>query len=777
MKKLITIASVGLLALSIFGCSKKTTKNTATTNNTTVKTNTKVDTTSKKTTKKATTSKQTTTENKKEFKKVNYTAFMEKVNTISPNYPYKKCIVNGTYERSNMTGDVDTVTDRIYMLNQQNKFVTANSEINLVDMYVTNQMLKTAPNNDNFEYYLNEENEFKLINYSEGFDPLEFIFDSYGFLRKLTRITNITEAMNLKFDYFDTDNFDGYNLITKAEADEIASTYTPETYKYMGAYLTGTLEEYSTHTTYSGERIAMHYIKDSNSYAPYDTTVSTNLISYFNGMLTKYTFYGDNNFFYKNEDNELALISYRVSEDEKLYAIRTIKFNDCGYAKYVEDEIIEDNGLTETFYLENYNVEYLVDTPKVNVTLKAGDGLFSNGENEIVVTGAPGSKYAELDGYEVPTLTGASYSLQPWYEEYSDEFFDGNRKIFEDVTLVYGFVDNYYKDTPTIIFSFKGKDDENSNGAPVVVNFEYYTDKIQGITYTSFGSIYHTTKNYLTLSSTDSQSYTVWGPIKSISFGNKNGLYSEGNIRVTSITTVRVIEINDYAFANLTGLESFNHGSYDRFEYNIGDYAFYNCINLTGAYFNFAPNKIGKYAFANSGLKGTLQHILFEANMIDYCAFEGLSFATLILIDAKLDYDSENNVYTFKENSLKYLNYDPNWNGLEEPTPFGLYIPYYYPAGATVDLNYSDLMNIDKLYFALSEEYSYDITMTLNAVGSAIITLKEFESETELLTISTSSATGSLTNYQPDEYLYYVIDIDVTSLEDDSQLIISIQHS
>ena len=330
------------------------------------------------------------------------------------------------------------------------------------------------------------------------------------------------------------------------------------------------------------------------------------------------------------------------------------------------------NGLTETFYLENYEVEYLIDTPKVNVTLKAGEGLFSNGENEITVTGAPGSKYAELDGYEVPTLTGATYSLQPWYEEYSDEFFDGNRKIFEDVTLVYGFVDSNYSTTPSVMFSFKGKDDENSNGAPVVVNFEYYTDKVQGITYTSFSSIYHTTKNYLTLSSTDSQSYTVWGPIKSISFGNEEGMYSEGNIRVTSIMGVNMLEIKDYAFANLTGLESFNQGAYNKFDYNIGDYAFYNCTSLTNVSLNFAPNTIGKYAFSKTNICSNgdkLNGLLCDAVMVKEGAFSEIPNLAYVVIPVSMDYDEETDTYTINDKTYYYTNWDENWGGTSGTIP------------------------------------------------------------------------------------------------------------
>ena len=770
MKKLLKVASIGLLALTIFGCSKKATKKSST-KNTTKDNRTSVVSTSNttkkvtsKTTKKTTTQQQTTID-KKEFKEVSYTTLMEKVNSITPTKKYVKAIANGTYERSPET--YATVTDRLYMLNQENNFVNSGSHI-MVDTYVTNQMLKTVPEKANFNYFMNAINEFKIIANNDDSGSMEFTFDCNCYTKTVKQIAaNGTIACDLTIDWYESDYLDNYSIITMAEAVEIADTYTIENYKYMGAIITGTYENNNTHNIYTLEFEPLQYSTSGNYYYPYDMTVPTDPIGSFNGLKTKYTFYAANTFFYKNENNELALVTYRMSEDEKLYVERTIKFNDCGYAKYVEDKIIENYGSTSTFYLENYNVQYFETAPTVTVTLFSGLGKFSNGETEKTITGTPGLKLSEFTGYEVPNLTGASFWQYSWYDAYTDSYHPDAQPIYKEAAFTYGFIDSDYTSTPTVQVSFGAKSETNTSS--IVIKVEYYDNKVQGVAYSGVTSICYTKNNYITISYDSGDTLTFWGAIKSISFGDEeNGLYMQGNKRVTRISAIRSLQYHDYCCANMTGLLEVIQSNYDRYDYSIGDYAFYNCTNLTSAKFQYAPASIGKYAFANTGLKDILQGDLFKADFIDYAAFDNLANATLILVPIDLKYDEEKEEYNVDFDSLNYLFYNSNWNGLNNDTitPYKLCISSDYLDGTKIVLSLTDISNVDNICFNLSSYYKYDISIDLDLDGTGSVTLKKALSDTNLLDVDKSNPSDSLTDYIPDETYWFVIDMVLYAFDD-----------
>ena len=778
MKKIFTIVSVGLLALTIFGCSKKTSKNTTKENTTvTTKTNQTSDSTSKttnKTTKKTTTEKQTTID-KKEFKEVSYAEFTQKVNGLTFNNKYKKAIANGTYEKA---PDIyDTFEDRVYMLNQENKFVNSGSEKMTIDMYITDKILQNIPSQDGFTFLLNGDNEFKIHVENTDNATTELTFNSDGYIVSAKKIiANEKIGFDFTINWYENDTLYGYSLITKAEADEIASAYTPETYKYMGAIFTGTLEDNNSHTTYTAENEPLHYITSGNYYAPYDTTLPYEPYSSFNGLTTKYTFYGTNNFFYKNDNNELALVTYRISEDQKLYVERTIEFNDCGYAKKVKDEIIEDYSSTSTFYLENYNVEYFEGEPTITVTLFSGLGLFSNGEAEKTITGTPGKKLSEFTGYETPTLTNGSYwtiGESEWFDAYSNYKYADAEPIYKNASFIYGFIDSDYTSVPVVSVSFKAKEEGTSSS--IVIGIEYFDDKVQGLVYSGSTSIFYSTSKYITITSDSGGSFIFWGAIKSISFANEEGLFMSGNNRVTSISAIRGLQFNDYCCANMTGLEDVSQGTYDRPAYNIGDYAFYNCSNLTQASFQYAPKRVGKYAFANSGLKYILQGNLFKADFIDECAFDNLADATLILVPIDLKYDEAKDEYNIDLDSLNYLFYNSNWNGLNNDTitPYKLCISSDYLDGTKIVLSLTDIQNADNLCFNLSSYYKYDISIYLEVDGTGSVTLKKALSDTNLLDVNKSNPSDSLTDYIPDGTYWFVIDMVINSF-DDATVIITI---
>ncbi|MCR5307890.1 MAG: hypothetical protein K6E24_02715 [bacterium] len=202
MRKLITIASVGLLALSIFGCSKKTTSNTTkkkTNNNTTAVTNTKTNesttiktttkNTTKTTTRKTTTKQKTTTEEKKEiFTEIGYWEFREKLEAAQGTDSYNKMFVTGTIKDGN---EIETYDDELYMKASSGKFHGDISKIG-IEKVLSNRYLYEYGGD---AYYVGDEGSLKMevdVKISDTVEAKDvFIYNQYGLLESI-KTDNIT---------------------------------------------------------------------------------------------------------------------------------------------------------------------------------------------------------------------------------------------------------------------------------------------------------------------------------------------------------------------------------------------------------------------------------------------------------------------------------------------------------------------------------------------------------------------------------------------------------
>lgn len=749
MKKIFTIASIGLVALTIFGCKKKTTKNT-TKENTTV--TTKTNTTKTNTTRKTTTEKQTTI-NKKEFKEVNYETFMQKVNSIdSSKVKYVKAITNGS-TKNNISNIMDRdFIDYTYRINEDGEFAANDGGSIVLLSYLNNQLIKSFPNEEFFKFYLNDNNEFQITQYSKIFvegkyATIYYTFNEYGYLtKKETKdivddnidISTKNAVDNFEINWLEEDSFDGYERITKDEADEIVNDYENKDNAYIGAYMTGTYTDLYTGVSHSLTHEPSYYSSENNSYCPYDNSVDTYVYGEYNGYRAENLYDEYNTFYFKNSNNELAIITYRSAYEEDLYVERTVKFNEYGFAKTLKDEVIVNSSVDATFKVSNYNVEFLTSEPTITITLNAGLGTFSNNQKEIklnVIAGTTLTNLKTLDEYETPTLEGAgnAYSAE-WFDS-NNALFETGKPIYKDSSFTYGFIDNDYTNTPVATFDLNNQIFNGNN----LIDFkvDYINSKNKGILVMFGSTMYYSNTNELAFKPYGSTLISIWGAYDSFSLSNEEGVYSEGNNYIRSISCIHPIHIKDYAFSGLTRLETFQQGTFTEMEYNIGDYAFYNSINL----YNFStprivPTTIGNYAFAKTNLGGSEGFIsgkLLDATMIKEGAFANIPSLKYLFKELVLDYDEENNTHSINSKTYNYKNWEENYNGTGENRPELKF--YYNTFNLDEEINLylsSNEKDINNLVFNLFNSEAYDIEVSVSTDGASNVVLKLLGDDTSI---------------------------------------------
>ena len=597
---------------------------------------------------------------------------------------YKKVTINGSITDRDSSED-KTFTDYVYMLNRVDSFVAADGGCEELASYVLGtELMKHVPNEANFKFYMNANGEFKIEQYTKLYiegkcATIYYTFDKFGYITKIetkdivddtTEIDQYNAVKNLSFEWSTTDSFDDYTLITLTEAQEIMDSYAEQT-KYIGAYITGSYTEKYTGKSYSLNNVASHYISSSDIYVPYDTTLITDIHSVFNSYKTNYLCGGNNTFFYKNDDNELAAIIYIKDYESELRTIRKVKFNDCGWAKELNDELVKDDVATDTFIISNYSVEFLTEEPTITITLNAGLGTFTNNRKRIDIVTTPGKSLSNLEsveGFETPTLDGAGYAYTFRWVDESNKVYDYGRAIYDSKSFTYAFIDSDFTSVPVASLTY----DSSSAGTTHVadIKVEYYDNENKGIIVIAGSDIYYSQYSEIVFMLNGTTSVTIWGAFKSFSFAGEEGIYSEGNNFITNIGCLRPIEIRDYAFANLTNLEYFQQGTYSEMDYSIGDYAFYNCSSLIQfSTSRMAPQSIGKYAFAKTNLckeSGIISGLLCDAPIVKEGAFSEIPNFRHIMRSIVLDYDEETNKYIVNDLTYNYDNWEEGWCGDSE---------------------------------------------------------------------------------------------------------------
>lgn len=793
MKKIIGVASVGLLALSIFGCKKKTTKNTTKDNTTiTTKQNTSSNTTNK------TTARKTTTENKEEFKEVNYATIKGNVDALPTNGGnYKKVTINGSITNSDYSED-KTFTDYVYMLNRVDSFVAADGGCTELTPYVLGtELMKHIPNEANFKFFMNANGEFKIEQYTKLYiegkcATIHYTFDKFGYITKIetkdivddtTEIDQYNAVKNLSFVWETTDTFDDYTLITLTEAQEIMDSYAEQT-KYIGAYITGSFTEKYTGRSYSLDHVASHYNSSTDTYIPYNTTLITDIHSEFNSYKASYLCGGNNTFFYKNDDNELAAIIYRKDYESELRTIRKVKFNDCGWAKELSDELVKDDVATDPFTISNYSVEFLTEEPTITITLNAGLGTFTNNRKRIDIVTTPGKSLSNLEsveGFETPTLDGAGYAYTFRWVDESNKVFDYGRAIYDSKSFTYAFIDSDFTSVPVASLTY----DSSSVGTTHVadIKVEYYDNENKGIIVIAGSDIYYSQYSEIVFMLNGTTNVTIWGAFKSFSFSGEEGVYSEGNNFITNIGCLRPIEIRDYAFANLTNLQYFQQGTYSEMDYSIGDYAFYNCSSLIQfSTSRMAPQSIGKYAFAKTNLgasQGRDNGPLYDAPIVKEGAFSDIPELKYIVRNIVMDYDEETNTYTVNDKTYSYTNWEEGWNGTSGNMPKVAVLMDFakFDEGQKLVITSKDAA-LSTLAVILYKAKTYYVQIDLEAGNDSFVSFRQLGSSTTYM-----NATGTITvtktefHYSSDNYYEYFAFTILNKFTEDQKLTITIREN
>ena len=754
MKKIISLAAVGLLALSIFGCGKKTTKNNTnnqTKNNTTIPTTNK---TNKNTTKKTTEKKTTTKEvDKTEFKEVSYNNFIAKVNQLEPTDKFKLLICNGTYEDS--PSHYTEISNYKYRLNQNNMYVT--SEYDPFDYRFHNVIqsgfIKTVPNESFFKYFFNENGEFKVIceGEYEGDTPISYTFNKYGLITEYALITNDSSNSHyVKFNWYEIDPIRTLERTTKEEYLEIANSYGTITNGYLGAYLTGRTYNYYTTNEQTAAEQPLYFDIEENKYlsclggnANFDYGV-------INALKAKDLAYGDNTFYYKNSDGEIGVLSY--VNDEGLYMERYIEYNKYGYIKAYKDYILDDTNYHGGKFTYDFTVDYITDEPSVTITFNSGLGKFNDDSTEYIITTRPGVTLNDIkstSAYKVPTLENSKISSRDWFTSNSMAY-DPTQMILEDISLTYGFISDAY-DSPAFTSTFAQAESNSEN--TITFKVTYVDDAVCGVTFVIGSTFYYMSGDTITLSTPNACNCTFWGAISSVSFGTSTGCYASGNYRLKSFNAIVYMDYPVYSFANLNNLESVTLGSSYPREYSIDDYAFYNASKLSTFTCYVAPKTIGVCAFSKTGFKGIFTNTyLLQCPYIKSHAFSEMQVDLILVpVNVKLVNVMEGNNQLSIEGFF-HTSWSPNWNGdNDSKTDYLLYIPAGLTEGG-YDLTITNSNNIKKIAFFLAPNAKYNLTINIVAVDTpSDCKLREQSTNTEILSALFNDGVSTLSNYTVSE--------------------------
>ena len=728
MRKIISIASIGLLALTIFGCSKKTNKTTTKDNTTT---------TTKKSTDKITTKANTTTENKKEFKEVSYETLKQRIDTLDNYTKYKRIIANGERKYGPNEEDIKLYLHKEYLLNEYNTFATNDGGDYYINSMLGLNFIKSVPNSSDIKFYLNKNNEIKITKQIAN-DVLDTLyFNEYGYLVKEE---TSDDSINIEYSLYETATINGYELITKDEATEIYNTYSTETNKYPNAKFSGTYLEIASGTTYSVTNELLQFKSFLPGYTPYD---DTNYYPYgFLNAEKPTDSYGLNNFYLKNSDNELALLSFRKSTDRNgniAYADRFITFNDCGYATSHTDRIISNEGYNEFLELINFEVTYYTGDPMLTITLNAGLGEFSNGKKYMEIEVPYGSTINDIkamDVYETPTLSNSAvFYSNEWFDEKTKMVYNVSRPIQNNMTFTYGFIDQEYTSSPVVSLGFATDSLEESR--EIIFKVDYISGANNGVIISTGADAYYYCSDTITFNIRSQSSLYVWGAFNSLRFSEEEGILSSGNNRINYISCIVPVDIKAYAYAYMKGLGTFSQGSSTDMAYSIGDHAFYESSISMFSASRRAPESIGSYAFAKTQLgsyDGTAQGILFDAKEVAINAFAEIPTLQYIYKNIIMDYDEEYETYTINNDTFIYENWAEGWNGTGENKPqLLLYMPdRRFSLGQTLVLSSKDA-ELTSFCVSLSKSYTFDISIVCSTETDSKVSLTELSDDTNIL--------------------------------------------